>query len=80
MFGKPVLASDIGGLQERVNEQSGGMVFNPDDADDLASLMERCLIEPDLWITLHQNTKPPISGNDAWQKHMHLITHALKYR
>lgn len=74
MFGKPVLASNIGGLQERVNEQSGGMVFNPDDAHDLANLMERCLEEPELWVKLHQNTRPPISSSDAWSRHEVLMT------
>jgi len=73
MFEKPVLASNIGGLRERINESGGGLLFIPDDPDDLATLMERCINEPDLWKEISKTTKPPISASDAWLQHKELL-------
>lgn len=39
-FGKPVVASDIGGIPELVVHEETGLLFRPGDADDL----KRCLI------------------------------------
>jgi glycosyltransferase involved in cell wall biosynthesis len=36
MFGRPVIASDIGGLAERVEHEKNGLLFAPGSAVDLA--------------------------------------------
>ena len=44
----PVLASDHGGLRERVREGIDGLLFRPGDPADLARVMRRLLDEPGL--------------------------------
>ncbi|MEW6382152.1 MAG: glycosyltransferase family 4 protein [bacterium] len=43
--GKPVIASDLGGMTELVNNSQGGILVSPGDVDDLAEAMR--------WITAH---------------------------
>ena len=47
--GRPVIASDIGGMAEAVRRQSLGLLTPPGDADALAATLTRCLTERDLW-------------------------------
>ena len=49
MFGRPPIASDIGGLAERVRHDVDGLLVPPGDADALAETMRRCLTEDGLW-------------------------------
>lgn len=44
----PVLASDHGGLRERVRDGLDGLMFRPSDPADLARMMQRLLDEPGL--------------------------------
>ena len=47
--GRPVIASDIGGMAEAVRRQSLGLLAPEGDADALAATLTRCLAEQDLW-------------------------------
>lgn len=51
----PVLASDIGGMEEFVKDGVDGLHFRVDDADDLAAKMRRFVEEPQLLEQLSQD-------------------------
>ena len=46
--GKPVLATRGGGVQEIVVDGVNGLLYKPADAAELASLMQRLVLQPDL--------------------------------
>lgn len=49
MFRRPVIASDVGGMAERVAHEVGGLLFPMGDARALAATMHRACTEPGLW-------------------------------
>jgi glycosyltransferase involved in cell wall biosynthesis len=46
--GRPVVASDLGALPESVRDGVDGLLFRPDDADDLARVLRRLINEAGL--------------------------------
>lgn len=46
--GKPVVASDIGGLRDIVADGETGLMVQPDDRDTLAAAMQRLIADPEL--------------------------------
>lgn len=69
MFGRPVIASDIGGLGERVEHGKNGLQFPVGDSRALADAMAECIEDEELWPKLSAGCEPPISDVDAWKKH-----------
>lgn len=57
--GKPVLASDLGGMAESVRDGVDGLRFPVGDADALAACVRRFLDEPDLLPTFQSGIRPP---------------------
>lgn len=49
MFRRPVIASDVGGMAERVRDEVGGLLFPMGDERALATTMHRACTEPGLW-------------------------------
>lgn len=47
-FGKPVVASDIGGIPEIVKDKKTGLLFNPGDSNDLAGKIRLLWNNPEL--------------------------------
>ena len=60
-FGRPVIASNIGGPAERVTDGVDGLLFELGDARALAETMRRACTEEGLWEKLHAGIKPPPS-------------------
>jgi len=58
MFGKPVIASNVGGPQERIRHNRDGLLFNVADSNSLAQTMLRACTEKNLWQTLADQIKP----------------------
>lgn len=52
MFGKPIIASNVGGPRERIRHEKDGLLFNVADANALAQTMHRASTEKGLWATL----------------------------
>ena len=48
MFGKPVIASDIGAMRERIRDGQDGLLFAAGDARALAAAIKRAVTEPGL--------------------------------
>jgi len=54
----PVLASDLGGMNELVHHEENGLLFAPGDAGSLARQLRRVLDEPQLLPTLRAGVRP----------------------
>ncbi len=59
--GRPVIASDVGGLAERVTDGGDGLLFPLGDARALAEAMRRAATEEGLWERLAAGIAPPPS-------------------
>jgi glycosyltransferase involved in cell wall biosynthesis len=59
MFGRPVIASDIGAMAERVRDGVDGLQFGAGDARSLAGVIKRAATEEGLWERLHAGIEMP---------------------
>jgi len=77
MFGRPPIASRIGGLGERVRHDIDGLLVAPADPDALADAMERAMTEEGLWARLNAASPgvPAVPGIVA--QHLKLFTQPL---
>jgi glycosyltransferase involved in cell wall biosynthesis len=57
-FGRPVIASDIGGMAEKVTDGVNGLHFRANDPSSLAATMQRAATEPGLWDRLRGGIRP----------------------
>jgi glycosyltransferase involved in cell wall biosynthesis len=62
MFKRPVIASNVGGMKERITDEVDGLLFNVGDARSLAETMQRACTEDGLWQQLVDGIRPPASG------------------
>jgi glycosyltransferase involved in cell wall biosynthesis len=61
MFKRPVIASNVGGMKERITDGVDGLHFNMGDARSLAQVMRRACTEEGLWETLTAGIQPPMN-------------------
>jgi glycosyltransferase involved in cell wall biosynthesis len=59
MFKRPVIASNVGGPQERISHEKDGLLFDVGDASSLAQAIRRACTEKGLWARLVKGIKPP---------------------
>ncbi len=64
MFGRPVIASNVGAMRERITDGVDGLHFFLGDVRDLAAKIRRAATEPGLWQQLHDGIKEP-PGQDT---------------
>jgi glycosyltransferase involved in cell wall biosynthesis len=57
-YGKPVIASRLGGMIEMIAHNEDGLLFTPNDAEDLALQLRRLMNEPDLLNCLERGIQP----------------------
>lgn len=69
MFGKPVIAADIGGLSERIQPGGNGLKFQADDANDLAEKMREYITDYHFGDKSFDTIEPPLSREAFWQAH-----------
>ncbi|WP_287783143.1 glycosyltransferase, partial [Oceanibaculum sp.] len=62
--GRPVIASEIGGMAEVVRRQSLGLLTRAGDAEALAEILARCLGEPVLWADCRAALRPDPARHD----------------
>lgn len=72
-LGRPILASDLGGLVELVGPDDG-LRFPAGDASALAALLVRLLDEPGLLAALQASVRPPPSEDDQVSAIVHAWT------
>ena len=61
MFKRPIIASNVGGMKERITDGMDGLHFNLGDSRSLADVMRRACTETGLWQKLVSGIKPPMS-------------------
>jgi len=59
MFHRPVIASNIGAMKERISHDVDGLLFAASDARSLAETIRRAATEKGLWEKLVKGIKPP---------------------
>lgn len=59
VMGVPVIASRIGALTEKVQEQKTGLLFSPGDSRALAALLQSIIEQPAQLQSLRQHIQPP---------------------
>jgi glycosyltransferase involved in cell wall biosynthesis len=64
MFKRPVIASNIGGMKERITDGVDGLHFTIGDPRALAEVMKRAATEPGLWDQLVAGVKQPMSREE----------------
>ena len=75
MFGRPVLASRIGGLAERVVDEVNGLTFPAGDAPALAETLARCCGDTALWARLNAFIPPRWDAGDMLRAQLE-VAHA----
>ncbi|MCW5717089.1 MAG: glycosyltransferase family 4 protein [Bauldia sp.] len=63
-FGKPVIASDVGGMAERIGHDRDGLLFAVGDGRALAETMQRAVTEEGLWSKLRAGIRAPATRED----------------
>lgn len=66
--GRPVVVSDVGGLQEIVVHDETGYVYHRDDADELAQCLARLLDDAGLRRRMGDAGRKRVEENYAWDK------------
>jgi len=61
LFGRPVIAADVGGQAELVAHERDGLLFRFADARSLADTLRRAATEPGLWDRLAAGIAPPVT-------------------
>ena len=71
--GRPIIASDIGGMAEKVRHDIDGLHFHVSNPESLAEAMTRAIREPELWERLRGGIRPPTSSDEAARRHVQLF-------
>jgi glycosyltransferase involved in cell wall biosynthesis len=69
MFKRPVIASNVGGMRERITDEVDGLHFNVGDARALAEVMRRACTEEGLWERLVAGIRPPASREEMTERY-----------
>jgi glycosyltransferase involved in cell wall biosynthesis len=77
-FGRPVIASDIGGMAEKVTHEVNGLHFRANDPTSLAATMQRAASEPDLWERLRGGIRPVYRMEEHAQRLSELYEQLLR--
>ncbi|APG89199.1 glycosyl transferase (plasmid) [Sinorhizobium americanum CCGM7] len=72
-LGKPVIASNIGGMSEMVEDGVNGLTVSPGDSRALASAMRRIIDDPDLQRELTVNARKPDDIDTTARRYLDLI-------
>ena len=70
---RPVIASNVGGLQNRIVDQKNGILFMPGSSSQLSSQIVSCAGNSDLWHEIVDGIEDEISVSTAWQTHRKLL-------
>ena len=76
--GRPIIASDIGGMAEKVRHDIDGLHFHVSNPESLAEAMTRAIREPELWDRLRTGIRPPTSSDEAARKHVRLFERLIE--
>jgi glycosyltransferase involved in cell wall biosynthesis len=66
--GKPVIATNVGGLAEQIEDGSTGIVVSPNDPQALASAIELFILDPKKCETMGMSARALGSGRLSWKR------------
>jgi len=66
-FGKPVLASAVGGIRELVEDERTGLLFEPGNIADFCRQAERMILSPTLCKSLSENGRDFVVRERDWK-------------
>ncbi|WP_424931433.1 glycosyltransferase family 4 protein [Amaricoccus macauensis] len=78
--GRPIIASDIGGMAEKVRDGIDGLHFRVSNAESLAEKMAMAIQQPELWDRLHANIQPPTTAQESGRQHARLFERLIERR
>jgi glycosyltransferase involved in cell wall biosynthesis len=64
---KPVIASRLPALEEIIQHEKTGFLFQPGQKEDLADTLERCLNNPNFCMQIGANAKKWVIENRTWE-------------
>jgi len=70
--GRPILASNLGGMAEKITDEVDGLHFRAGSPEDLVDCMTRALTEPGLWDRLRSGIKPRLDHLGCAAEHLAL--------
>jgi glycosyltransferase involved in cell wall biosynthesis len=76
---RPVIASAIGGMAEKVRDGGNGLTFAPGNAAQLAERLQQA-VEPKLWNRLQAGIVPPLPASEIADRHIRLYRQLLKHK
>ncbi|KAA3657349.1 MAG: glycosyltransferase [Calditrichaeota bacterium] len=75
---KPVVAADVGGTAEAVNDGKNGFVFPPKDIDKMAAALEKLITDRKLLKTFSQNSRSIAENEFSLQKEINAFQELYK--
>lgn len=78
--GRPILASNLGGMAEKITDEVDGLHFRSGSPEDLVDCMVRALTEPELWNRLRGGIKPRLNHVDCAATHVELYQRLIAGR
>jgi len=78
--GRPIIASDIGGMAEKVRHGVDGLHFRVSNADSLAETLGQAITTPRLWDQLRAGIRAPKTADGAGALHAELFEKLLARR
>jgi len=75
--GRPIIASDIGGMAEKVRDGVDGLHFSVANPESLANVMSNAIRDPRLWDRLHAGIRAPNSSDRSALQHAALFERLL---
>jgi glycosyltransferase involved in cell wall biosynthesis len=76
--GKPVIVSNIPSLSELVKHSHGGLIFKPDNLDDLQTKIKKLINSPALCYQYGQNGLKYVKTNYTWEKVSQKISQKIR--
>jgi glycosyltransferase involved in cell wall biosynthesis len=70
LHGRPVIASNIGGMAEKVQHGVNGLNFRNASVEDLVDRLTETLTSPDLWDRLRMRIRRPIDRTECAERHV----------
>lgn len=80
LHGRPVIASDIGGMAEKVTNGIDGLHFRASSAESLVDRLVEAIRNPALWGKLRARIRPPVTAEGAAAQHLQLYRDLLAKR
>lgn len=71
--GRPVIASNLGGMAEKVRDMIDGILVEPGNPQAWLDVILECSKNQSLWSRLRGNISAPVSIDEATNKHLELV-------